>query len=121
MGAEAVVEWLRNRKDELSYCIWGAIPESEARVIAAQQSNIIFDRPLPAEFNMFSSGGTTGVDDLSEICEEAMNSHEMEIQNLQLSSDQNWFVACGWSTNQERRTFFCPQMSSSSMSLREQM
>ena len=46
--------------------------------------HFVFDRQLPTEFNMFSSGGTTGVDDLSEMCVDAQNSHQAEIQTLNL-------------------------------------
>ncbi|KAG9297424.1 hypothetical protein G9A89_021682 [Geosiphon pyriformis] len=77
MAADSVVDWLRNQKDELSY----------------------------SEFDMFSSGGTSGVDDLSELCEEAMHSHQIEMNNLNLSPDQNLFVACSWSTNKEHHAF----------------
>jgi hypothetical protein len=106
MVPEAVVDWLRNQKDNLSYCIWGAIPENEQQVHTALQSTIIFlDRQLPAEFNLFSSGGTSGVDDLSEMCEDTLQSHQEEIHNLNLSAEQNLFIACGWCTNKERHAF----------------
>ena len=105
MAPGAVVDWLRSQKEELSYCIWGAVPETERQERVARQSSIIFDQRLPAEFNMFSSGGTSGVDDISELCEETIQSHQNKMNNLNLSGDQNLFVACGWSTNQERQLF----------------
>ena len=105
LGAEAVVDWLREQKDELSYCIWGAVPEAEQQANASRQAAVIFDRPLPAEFNEFSSDGTGGVEDLSELCQDALPGHQAEMADLNISENQNLFVACAWSTNKERRAF----------------
>ena len=96
-SAEAVVEWLRTA-ESLSYCIWGARPDSVTDAHMERQSGLIFNENKEED-------GNHSVSALTHFCQEILHEYTTEMENLKLDVDQNMFIACAWITNKERRMF----------------
>ena len=60
-------------------------------------SNIIFQEN--------TLDGKTTYTDLTEMCKDVLHEYQKEMEILDLRKDQNYFIACGWITNKERRLF----------------
>ena len=71
-----------------------------------QHASRVFADACPVEFNEWAEPGQSlQVDNLADLCQEAISDHQNQIVDDALSSDQSLFVACAWATNKERRLF----------------
>ena len=97
VGAEAVVEWLRSTP-ELSYCIWGARPQNLINARLQRQAGMIFSE------NQYDDG-KRDVTDMTAFCAEILDEYSADMDTLEIQPDQNFFIACAWITNKEKRMF----------------
>ena len=96
-GADGLLGYFEKHKDQISYCVWQA-QRLESEVPAMERtSNVIFQ-----ENNL---EGERTFTDLTEMCQEVLHEYQKEMEMLRLRKDQNYFIACGWITNKERRLF----------------
>ena len=98
--AASLVEFLRDSSD-LNYCIWGATSPQLDRASAERAAGIIFNEtrnPLD---------DSPVIQELPGLCDEALAEYTAEMLTLNLSYNQNLFIACAWMSLNEKnfRTF----------------
>ena len=83
--------YLEKHKGDVSYCVWQAHrPDMDVPNIE-RTSNIIFQENI--------LDGQTTYTDLTEMCKDVLHEYRREMEILDLRKDQNYFIACGWITN----------------------
>ena len=96
-GAKGLLGYLEKHKEEISYCIWQAhCPYTDVPAIQ-HTSNIIFQENTLDSKKTFMG--------LTDMCQDVLQEYQREMELLDLRKDQNYFIACGWITNKERRLF----------------
>ena len=91
--ASSVVD-CRHHRPDMGYCIWGA--QGTTRV--ERQSVLIFNETQLDD-------GETFIDNVNDMCQQALADYMGQWELLQLQENQNQFIACAWITNKERRMF----------------
>ena len=93
--AGAVVDWLRSTPG-ISFCIWGARPQKLLHAQVEKEAGLVFSENQMED-------GTRNVTDLSDFCKEVVHEYSADMEALSLQEDQNFFIACAWISNKEKR------------------
>eukprot|EP00977_Amphora_coffeiformis_P023721 scaffold14043_cov99-Amphora_coffeaeformis.AAC.1 len=80
-GPTGLLGWLEDHKNDTSYCVWQASPQSLELPSMERNANIIF--------NEETIDGTTTKTDLTEMCRDVIKEYQQEIENLKMKKEQN--------------------------------
>lgn len=93
INSVSMVPWLRQQSG-ISYCIWGAKPESAATA----ESALVFNEES-------ISGDTPVVRSLVDLAEDVLSLYKEECEALELQSKQHMFIGAAWCTSKGKRLF----------------
>lgn len=93
INSVSMVPWLREQTG-ISYCIWGAKPETAV----AAESALVFNEESVA-------GQPPVVRNLVDLAEDVLLLYKEECKALELESKQHMFIGAGWCTAKSRRLF----------------
>eukprot|EP00977_Amphora_coffeiformis_P004747 scaffold1015_cov141-Amphora_coffeaeformis.AAC.3 len=79
-GPSGLLGWLEEHKNDTSYCVWQASPQSLELPSMERNANIIF--------NEETIDGTTTKTDLTEMCRDVIKEYQQEVENLKMKKEQ---------------------------------
>lgn len=93
INSVSMVSWLREQTG-ISYCIWGARPESAETADSA----LVFNEESIC-------GAATVVRSLVDLAEDVLSMYKEECEALELESKQHMFIGAAWCTSKSKRQF----------------
>lgn len=93
VNSVSMVSWLREQTG-ISYCIWGAKPES---AVAAESALVFNEESIP--------GQPPVVRNLVDLAEDVLHLYKEECEALELKSKQHMFIGAAWCSAKGKRLF----------------